>query len=342
MWCRSCAPKGAVTVPSTICKECCVTSTGYGLPGGKRIWCGPCAKTRGGVSLSGVRCQDCGKQANFGLEGDKKARWCSTCAKASVQGAVNLSQRRCKCGKGYATFNKTLCRLCAEKEGLVETTKCQQCWAVDSLATHGFPPGKPRLCAVCAVDAGASIYPLGKCKDCWSVYPTWGMPNGIMQWCKSCAESHEGAVKLKTWTRRCKICQKATASYNIQGQTTPLWCKACGEERGAVKVKVPQPCVSCGERSALYNTKGATKPQHCGKCRKPGEVNVVNSCEHEGCTTMAKFNVPPLKKGRWCAKHLITHIRMRTIASGFDCTSCIRRPPCCWHSMTTFFVYRRF
>lgn len=314
LWCSSCKPdNSAVKVPSAICKECCVTSTGYGPPGSKRrIWCGSCAKTRGGVQLCGVKCTNCDKQANFGLLGQKKASWCSLCVKTlGIEGAVNLSVKRCKCGEGVATINETggtsrpvHCRVCAEKKGLVDTTRCRQCWAVDSRASHGFPPGKARLCAACAVNTGAIEFLKGRCVDCWTVCASYGMANSGRQWCKGCAESHPGAVKLKTWTRRCKICQKTTAAYNIQGQTTPLWCKACGEERGAVKVKIPQPCVSCGERSALYNTKEATKPQHCGKCRQPGEVNVVGPiCEHEGCTTMAKFNVPPLKKGRWCSKH---------------------------------------
>ena len=54
----------------------------YGPKGGKRQWCGTCAKTHGGVYLGQQKmCVDCKeKRANYGEEGTTERRWCGPCA----------------------------------------------------------------------------------------------------------------------------------------------------------------------------------------------------------------------------------------------------------------------
>eukprot|EP01045_Picozoa_sp_COSAG04_P030902 COSAG04_NODE_5528_length_1581_cov_35.309042_3_plen_90_part_00 len=75
------------------CKACACTgkkkAAHYGLEGGKREWCGPCAERHGGVYLTKHKmCEDCGgKRAHYGRKGGKQ-QWCGTCAK--THGGVYL------------------------------------------------------------------------------------------------------------------------------------------------------------------------------------------------------------------------------------------------------------
>ena len=55
----------------------------FGLKGGKRQWCGPCAKRHGGVYLSKQpMCEGCqDRHASYGLPNTTKRKWCASCAK---------------------------------------------------------------------------------------------------------------------------------------------------------------------------------------------------------------------------------------------------------------------
>ena len=54
-----------------MCEDCNEKWANYGLQGGKKQWCGSCAKTHGGVLLTTHKmCEDCNeKRANYGEEG---------------------------------------------------------------------------------------------------------------------------------------------------------------------------------------------------------------------------------------------------------------------------------
>ena len=74
------------------CEDCGLKQPTFGLPaeGGRKRWCGGCAKGHAGAAAVGrTMCEGCGlKQPNFGLpaEGGRK-RWCGGCAKGHA-GAV--------------------------------------------------------------------------------------------------------------------------------------------------------------------------------------------------------------------------------------------------------------
>ena len=65
-----------------LCEGCGKKSANYGLQADKkRRWCGPCAERHGGVLLSKRQmCEDCHvKHASFGVVGNRKRKWCGTC-----------------------------------------------------------------------------------------------------------------------------------------------------------------------------------------------------------------------------------------------------------------------
>ena len=62
--------------------EDCGKNAHFGLKGGKKQWCSGCAKRHDGVRLGKRRmCEDCkGKHANYGLPDTTQRRWCGPCA----------------------------------------------------------------------------------------------------------------------------------------------------------------------------------------------------------------------------------------------------------------------
>jgi len=69
------------------------------------------------------------------------------------------------------------------------------------------------------------------------------------------------------------VCGKSRPNYNIEGETTPLYCSKCKTDE-MVDV-IHQNCV-CGKSRPSYNNKGEIKALYCSKCKTDEMVDVIN------------------------------------------------------------------
>ena len=114
-------------------------------------------------------CEDCGlKSPSFGMEDERKMRWCSGCAKA--HGAVNLVRQ------------------------------CEDC-ALKSPSFGMEDERKRRWCSGCvkAHEGAVALYKNNPCEDCGLKVPNYGLDSERkLRWCGDCAKA-QGAVHHRKW-----------------------------------------------------------------------------------------------------------------------------------------------
>ena len=214
---------------------------GGGGGGGGGGWAAPAPRVR-------PSCEDCATKdpaPSFGLERDKKRRWCHSCAKGHA-GAVLLKAEPCEdCQLTDPSFGlpdekeRRWCHGCAMKRpGSVCLTASHgrvDGWSPIERDTGGaaamaagfFPePGAPPV----HLPGGWSVHygdakTLGHaiannhkknrrcppCEDCLIKDPSFGLRSDLSRrrWCKNCEIRHEGATWLKHRTM-CVDCSKYT------------------------------------------------------------------------------------------------------------------------------------
>ena len=211
-WCATCAGAhaGSVSLNPNKCEDCTTTAASYGNPedGNKRRWCAKCAKkshpSAKAIHTSSSRCETCSKPRSYGLAGGK-ARWCAGCAKEN-EGAVNLSAYKCEdCAVKFPSF------------ALPTDNKAR--WCGDCKHAHsGWVTRNKKTCLYCE-------------KKAW-----YGMEeDGLLKWCKNCAEKqHPKAVSLKkkSPSEICELCRDKTPSFGLNdGTNKRRWCKPCADTK---------------------------------------------------------------------------------------------------------------
>ena len=117
---------------------------------------------------------------------------------------------------------------------------------------------------------------------------------------------------------RCKyICKntnircKSSASFNIEDEITPKFCKT-HIPPGIIMINVRND-IRCNKiinennrcnLAASYNYYGNLKRLYCNEHKLPNMINIINNkCENQKCNKIAKFNYNGFKIGRFCDKH---------------------------------------
>jgi hypothetical protein len=96
---------------------------------------------------------------------------------------------------------------------------------------------------------------------------------------------------------------KTRPTYNLEGETTPLYC-ATHKKEGMVNVK-DKMCDELGCKILpTFNLEGETTPLYCVTHKKEGMVNVKDKmCNELGCKTRPIYNLEGETKALYCATH---------------------------------------
>lgn len=125
-------------------------------------------------------------------------------------------------------------------------------------------------------------------------------------------------VKLKRTRKRCVKCMVKNPTFNYVGETRPLRCSGCKEER-MVNIRRKR-CAECHAKDALYNVPSEKTAKYCCDCRTADMICVKNRCVQ--CkVTVATYNTIDARVARYCRRCKtpdMIHLRKR-------CTLCKSR-----------------
>lgn len=208
------------------------------------------------------------------------------------------------------TWEMTHCKKHAtSKMKMLDYPKCKECNG--ERATRAENEDEPvKYCLDCATKLGIETInkTVGHCKHvadgkkCKKI-ATCGPAGGKRL---SCPEhSEDDYINLNT--KDCILCkdkgEKKTATFAKTNSTTPEYCADCVKENG----------IDAYPKSRWYcKVKGCEKTRHYGLPGKPAEYcsdhkteKMVHSgvCEYGDCGTIAKFNTPGEKTGKFCNAH---------------------------------------
>jgi hypothetical protein len=159
----------------------------------------------------GNMCEDCGiKRANCGvLEGERKVRWCGSCAERHKGGVIR----------------KDMCEDCGLKR-----------------ATRGMPDGTKtaRWCGLCSQQHEGARLQHSACEDCGLKQATWGMPDGTKKkrWCSPCSHQHAGSRRVGRGTIASVESTEATAARLLALRGGSHWSTAWQESLEGKKTAV--------------------------------------------------------------------------------------------------------
>jgi hypothetical protein len=120
---------------------------------------------------------------------------------------------------------------------------------------------------------------------------SYGIKRNIPIRCKS----HKENMKLASMI--C-VCGKAQPTYNIEGETKPLYCSQCKTDE---MINVKSKKCFCGKSIPTYNIEGETKPLYCSQCKTDEMINVT----HKKCfcgKSIPTYNIEGETKALYCLK----------------------------------------
>lgn len=129
-----------------------------------------------------------------------------------------------------------------------------------------------------------------KC-ECGSKQPSFGLPGGILKWCKDCPNISPDAINLKSKSCECK---KHQASYYHPDEKIAKWCAYC-PNKPSIAISIRKKC-ACG-KTAYFGFENQTA-QWCNDCKKEGSINVrYKRCE---CGKRPTFGINGTRQALWC------------------------------------------
>ncbi len=218
--------------------------------------------------LYGVKFCKCGKQPNFGLPDDKRARCCAGCKK---DGMINIVNKKCHCGKKQPSFGlkdderATCCFSCKTKNMINIITK--KCNCGKKHPSFGLPDDKQAsYCYACKKDGMINI--VSKKCHCGKKQPSFGLKDDKRP---SCCADCKTKNMIDIINKKCN-CGKKRPSFGLPDDKRPTCCSVC-KETGMINI-VSKKC-SCGNKQPSFGLPDDKRPTCCSSCKTKDMINIV-------------------------------------------------------------------
>ena len=211
--------------------ECGKHQPTFKLYDGPARWCSLCPNKPINAVSNKKKC-NCGVRPSFNLPGKITPIWCTKCKSPE---AVNVIDKRCKCGKHKPTF--------------------------------GFVRNDALWCSECPDKPSEAINVLSKLCPC-GIQASFNLPEKKTgKWCAKCPEKPEEAVDVVN--KKCE-CGKHKPNFNLPGEITPIWCASC---KPLEAVNVTSKLCICGKQPC-FNLPGELTGKWCLECKPEKAINV--------------------------------------------------------------------
>eukprot|EP01046_Picozoa_sp_COSAG06_P036479 COSAG06_NODE_4026_length_4648_cov_4.871400_2_plen_263_part_00 len=102
------------------------------------------------------------------------------------------------------------------------------------------------------------------CEDCGVKLPSFGQRDDTKRrWCSTCAESHDGAVRLHQ-QKMCEDCGEKVPSFGYTQEKKKRWCATCRKAHdGAVSLQQQKMCEDCGAKQPSFGYTQEKKKRWC-------------------------------------------------------------------------------
>lgn len=251
------------------------------------------------VDVKNPKCIECKqKQPRYNTPGEKKALYCSGCAK---DGMVDLYAKLCEdCKKVVPIFNfpgqrkPTHCSSC-KKPGMIDIAHPPCVVCKKNRPFYGTTMGKPTHCNNCKLPDHDNVV-TKKCEGCNKIQAIYGL-DGKATHCVSCKTNEMTDVRHTM----CIVCVSTRPTYNYPGEKLPLYCLSC-KEPDMVDV-FNDKCLVCNLKQPSYNYPDKDVARYCVTCALPGMSSVMkDKCEVCKKVT-ATYNYEGETKASRCKQH---------------------------------------
>ena len=99
--------------------------------------------------------------------------------------------------------------------------------------------------------------------------------------------------------RKCIVCKKTRANFNLPGETKATHCASCKLEN-MIDIKNPK-CIVCKLKIPVFNLPGETKGTHCAGCKLENMIDIKSPKCIVCKNTRPYFNLPGETKATHCA-----------------------------------------